>query len=214
MAPELIPALLCHNEESFRTRLEDVDGLVEWVQIDVIDHTLYPNQSWADPVVIETWPIQSNLELHLMVSDPGSIIHAWKDVTNFKRAIWHVEATIDHHALIRETKKQGLEVGLAIAPSTPLDQLFPYLKDIDRVLVLGVEPGKSGQTLIPKTLKTVQELSSIHHHPIIAFDGGVTDETLPHILKAGAEAICAASLIFNHPPIHERLEEIRGRMTK
>lgn len=214
MAPELIPALLCQDEETFRERLELVDGLVDWIQLDILDNTLYPNTCWADPAVIETLPIQSNLELHLMVSDPGSIIEAWKDVTNFQRAIWHIEAPIDHHALIRHAKAQGLQVGLAIAPNTPIDQLLPYLKEIDRVLILGVEPGRSGQPLVATALKTVQTLSSMDAHPVIAFDGGVADETLPRILKAGADAICAASLIFNHPPIDQRIEEIRGRLAK
>ena len=212
MVPELIPALLCQDEDAFRERLALVDGVVEWIQLDILDGTLYPNTCWADPAVIEAWPIQSNLELHLMVADPAAAIAGWEGVMNIQRVIWHIEAAIDHKALILEAKKRGYQVGLAIAPSTPIDQILPYLKHIDRVLVLGVEPGRSGQTLIPMSLKNVQTLASIERHPVIAFDGGVADNTLPSIVNAGVEAICAASLIFNHTPVDKRIEEIRDRL--
>ncbi len=214
MAPELIPALLCQDQDTFLSRLELIDDLVDWIQLDILDSTLYPNQCWADPVVIETLPIQSHLELHLMVANPQAMIETWKNVINVQRVIWHIEASVDHKTLIRDVKKSGYQVGLAIAPSTPLERLLPFLKEIDRVLVLGVSPGKSGQTLIPSALKTVQDISSLEHHPVIAFDGGVSDATLPRILTAGAEAICAASLIFDHPPIPERIEEIRGKLAR
>jgi ribulose-phosphate 3-epimerase len=214
MAPELIPALLCENETSFRDRLMLLEQEVPWVQIDVLDGTLYPNQSWADPNIVSAWDIHPSLELHLMVQDPEFIIDQWKNSLNFKRAIWHIEANIDHAALIQKVHNMGREVGLAMAPNTPLEALTPYLENIDRVLILGVEPGWSGQTLIPKTLEKVQALKTRSPHPVIEFDGGVTDETLEGIIQAGAESICVASLIFKHPPVVERIRAIRAKLEK
>ncbi len=214
MVPELIPALLCPDEASFHDRLKMIDSEASWVQIDILDGTLYANQSWADPHVVSDWDINTSLELHLMVADPARVINTWEIVPNFRRAIWHIEAEIDHASLIQTIRNSGRQVGLAIAPNTPLEKLLPYLPDIDRVLVLGVEPGWSGQPLVPATLDTVRSLNQQTPHPTISFDGGVTDETLPSIIKAGAESICAASLIFNHPPIPERLQEIRAKLEK
>ncbi|MBP6945341.1 hypothetical protein KBD61_03385 [Patescibacteria group bacterium] len=214
MAPELIPALLCQDETSFHDRLKMVESEVPWVQVDILDGTLYANTSWADAHVISTWHINTSLELHLMVEDPAHIISTWNTVTSFRRAIWHIEAKIDHTSLIQAVRNTGREVGLAIAPSTPLEKLTPYLADIDRVLILGVEPGWSGQPLIPTSLEHVRQLQKQTPHPTISFDGGVTEETLPGIIKAGAESICASSLIFNHPPIPERLQEIRAKLDK
>lgn len=212
MAPELIPALLCQDEASFHDRLKTIDLETSWAQVDVLDGTLYANQSWADPHVISNWKINASLELHLMVEDPSHVISAWEVVPNFRRAIWHIEADINHASLIQAVRNSGREVGLAIAPSTPLEKLLPYLSDIDRVLVLGVKPGWSGQPLIPATLDTVRALKQQTPHPIISFDGGVTDETLSGIIRAGAESICASSLIFKHSPILERLQEIRAKL--
>lgn len=214
MAPELIPALLCQDETSFHDRLNLVDTEVPWVQVDILDGTLYANHSWADPHVISTWHLNTSLELHIMVEDPAHIINTWNIVPTFKRAIWHIEAKIDHASLIQSVRNAGREVGLAIAPSTPLEILTPYLADIDRVLVLGVEPGWSGRPLIPASLEHVRHLQKQTPHPIISFDGGVTQETLSGIIHAGAECICASSLIFNHPPIPERLQEIRAKLEK
>ncbi len=214
MAPELIPALLCQDETSFHDRLSLVDAQAPWVQIDILDGTLYANHSWADPHIISTWHLNSSLELHIMVEDPAHVIDTWNIIPTFKRAIWHIEAKIDHASLIQAVRNTGREVGLAIAPSTPLETLSPYLADIDRVLVLGVEPGWSGQSLIPTSLERIRQLHQQIPHPTISFDGGVTEETLPGIIQAGAESICASSLIFKHPPIAERLQEIRAKLEK
>lgn len=214
MAPELIPALLCENETSFRDQLTLVEQEVSWVQIDILDGTLYPNQSWADPNVMSAWDIRPSLELHIMVQDPERIIEQWKNSLNFKRAIWHVEANIDHAALIQKVRDMGHEVGLAIAPSTSPDALTPYLESIDRVLILGVEPGWSGQALIPETLEKVHVLKTRSPRSMIEFDGGVTDETLEKIIQTGVQSICAASLIFKHPPVTERIKAIRAKLQK
>lgn len=212
MARELIPALLCDDQETMAAKLVALQGLVDWAQVDVLDGTLYANQSWYEASFFQTQSLSFSLELHLMVNDPETIIESWKDVPSFKRAIWHIEAPIDHEALIKRVHGMGLEVGLALAPSTPIDRLTPYLHDIERVLVLGVEPGWSGQPLVPGALDTVRTLSRQDSHQVIAFDGGVSDATLPQILEAGVEAVCAASLLFNHPPLDQRIREIRAKL--
>lgn len=212
MAPELIPSILCQTEKEVHERLNSITDLVEWVQLDVLDNTLYQNITWADPDVVKTWNLACAIELDLMVADPGKAIEAWKDVSSFKRAIWHIEAPIDHRALIKEVRLLGKEVGLSLAPDTDIATLEPYLSLVDRILVLGVQPGWSGQTLIAKTIETVHKLTSRTPHPVIAFDGGISDDTLPVLLEAGVEALCPNSLIFKHPPIKERIEAIRARL--
>jgi ribulose-phosphate 3-epimerase len=119
---------------------------------------------------------------------------------------------IDHHALIQYTRSLGKEVGLSIAPGTRIEALTPYLNLIDRILVLGVNPGWSGQAMIPSTLETVRALISTTPHPVIAFDGGINDDTIDALLEAGIEAICPNSWIFKHPPIKERIEMIHGKL--
>lgn len=212
MAREFIPALLCQDRETMEKKLEALQGLVEWAQVDVLDGTLYANTSWYEAAFFREHPTSFLLELHLMVNDPEAVIQDWKDVPGFKRALWHVEAPIDHRVLIERVHELGLEAGLAIAPSTPIDRLIPYLEDVERILVLGVEPGWSGQPLVQKSLETVRFLSAQTTHPVIAFDGGVSEETLPELLNAGVEAVCAASFLFNYPPLHERIAEIRAKI--
>lgn len=194
------------------TKLNALQGLVDWAQVDVLDGTLYANQSWYEASFFQTQSLSFSLELHLMVNDPAAIIESWRDVPSFKRVIWHIEAPIDHEALVKRVHGMGLEAGLALAPSTSLDRLTPYLHDIERVLVLGVEPGWSGQPLVPRALDIARALSQQHSHPVIAFDGGVSDATLPQILEAGVEAVCAASLLFTHPPLDQRIREIRAKL--
>lgn len=214
MALELIPSILLQEETSVRTRIESLQNLVEWIQLDVLDNTLYSNTSWADAGVIREWNLSCKLELDLMVADPEKVIENWKDVAAFQRAIWHIEADIDHKFLIDHVRSLGREVGLSIAPGTSLQKLEPYLSQIDRVLILGVKPGWSGQAMIPETLKTVQALTECQPHPVIAFDGGINEETFAQIVIAGAQALCPNSWIFQYPPVQQRLEEIRAKLEK
>ena len=214
MAPELIPSILLQDEASVRERMASLNGLIDWAQVDILDNTLYTNTTWADPAIIKTWNTPYKLELHLMVTDPKLHIEAWKEVPAFQRAVWHIETDIDHHALIQYTRSLGKEVGLSIAPGTRIEALTPYLNLIDRVLVLGVNPGWSGQAMIPSTLETVRALTSTTPHPVIAFDGGINDDTIDALLEAGTEAICPNSWIFKYPPIKERLEMIHGKLNK
>lgn len=212
MAPELIPSILCQTEDEVRTRLQLVENLVDWVQLDVLDGSLYANHTWADPGVVGGWRVTCSLELDLMVSNPRQWIQAWRQVPAFGRAIWHIEAPIDHQALIHEVREMGKQVGLSIGPGTPLSALEPFLPSIDRVLVLGVKPGWSGQNLIPETLNTVRSLAHHPSRPLIAFDGGITEDNLSLLMEAGVQAICPNSLLFQHPPLPERVAYIRAKL--
>jgi ribulose-phosphate 3-epimerase len=92
---------------------------------------------------------------NLICKDPARVIEEWKSVARCKRIIWHVEAPIDHLDLILKCKDMGKEVGLSISPKTSLIELAAFLHRIDVVLVMGVEPGSSGQSMLPETVDRV-----------------------------------------------------------
>lgn len=191
----LIPAILVQSEAEAFERLASI-GKLTWIQIDALDGTLYPNTSWFDAKAVARRKPSPDIELHLMVMDPSAILDAWKNVRALKRVIWHVEAPIDHEKLIQRCHRMKREAVLAIAPQTPIRALLPYLGAIDGVLVLGVEPGFSGQSLIRSTLKKVRDLKKIAPSLPIGFDGGVNKTTIDVLKKAGVDRFCVASALW------------------
>lgn len=205
MNTEIIPAILVQDQQTLIERIKLVEGLAMTVQIDCMDGHFVPNRTWYEAKPIDT---TLGIELHLMVSDPRSVIEAWRRIPQLERAIWHVEIPTDHTAIIAECRELGIECGLAVSPETPIEKLLPYLDDIDEVLVLGVKPGWSGQTLIPATLEKIAAIKRLNTGIRIGFDGGITADNLKLIIAAGAERLNAASVLFETPDPRATLRAI------
>ncbi|MFZ2803850.1 MAG: hypothetical protein WA001_01370 [Patescibacteria group bacterium] len=193
---QIIPAILVHDEADFLQKLDIAENLSPIIQIDVLDNTLYPNTSWCDLTKIAALPAHASFELHLMVEDPEPLIHAALQIASIKRLIWHVEAMGDHRELIRLCHATEREAGLALAPKTPADTLQAYGETLDEILILGVNPGFSGQELIPETIENAHAVHAAWPNIPLAFDGGVTRESIPFLREAGVSRFCAASAIF------------------
>lgn len=200
MTLELIPALLVNSEEHALVQVTKLGDYSGWIQIDILDGTLNRFSAFSDPDALGLLLPKNPIELHLMVSDPLLHMKEWQRVltpTQSKRAIWHIEAMVDHGGLIEYCLNNNWECGLAIGPNTKIEALRPYLDRVNEILVLGVHPGQSGQQLIPKTLDTVRALKL---HPdrqfVIGFDGGINGQNILDVKAAGVERFCLASAIF------------------
>jgi ribulose-phosphate 3-epimerase len=205
---EIIPAILAQDEETFRARLKIAEALAPCVQIDILDNTLYPFASWCEPAALKAIETKAKLELHLMVSNPKRWLNELRGLQNLKRAIWHIEAHVDHAELILMCQDWGLEAGLAIAPKTPLADIEPFAEMVDEILVLGVEPGRSGQTLDPETIKRAKAIALSYPNAAVGFDGGVTRENAGALREAGITRLCAASSIFGAEDPKAAYEEL------
>lgn len=206
---EIIPAILVKDEDAFLNRLRVVDGLVEWIQLDVLDGTLYPNTSWCDFEVLKQEAMTSKLELHLMVEDPEPFIQKALEIESIGRIIWHVEGMGDHRELLERVRSQEKEAGLAISPNTPAAAIEPYRGQLDEILVLGVQPGFSGQPLLPETVEKAKQLHTSFPDTPIGFDGGVQQESIPQLKAAGVTFFCASSAVFNAEDPVATLEALR-----
>lgn len=195
---EILPAILAHTSEEALQQLRVAQDCSPWIQWDVMDGHFVPNTTWYDAEQIQTWTIKSRLELHLMVRDPKRVIDAWKNVPKFKRVVWHIEAPIDHEALMMQCKAMGKDVGLAISPKTSILQLTPYLEYLESVVIMGVEPGFSGQPLLPETADRIRTIKGLNKELVMSVDGGVNAKTLLGLAKAGAKRFCMRSAVFEH----------------
>lgn len=197
----IVPAILVHNQNAFLEKINQVEiqRLASIYQVDVLDHTLIAQTSYYDAEQIAKITSLPNFELHLMVNNPLPIIEQWcKFISTLKRVIIHAEIPQNLRALIKHLKTlEHLEIGIAINPETPISVIDGLEDKIDLLLIMGVQPGASGQTFIGQTiLKKIKEAHFQFPALSIAVDGGITPKNAKKIIHAGAGELCVGSAIW------------------
>ena len=187
----------------------------EMLHIDVMDGHFVPNITFGVPVTACLRP-QTNLilDVHLMLSEPIKYISAFSeagaDIITF-----HVEADSDPSEVISEIHRMNKRAGLSLKPSTPAKAVYPYLKDVDMVLVMTVEPGFGGQKFRMETMEKLSDLSQrckkIGYPVDFEVDGGINASTAPVVIENGANILVAGSAVFGQPDYSAALEGLRGK---
>ena len=171
----------------------------DYIHIDIMDGKFVENKTWTYGEIKKIVSYSRlPLDVHLMVEKPERYIEDYA-MLNTSYLTFHIEAVKDVNEMIDNVKNYGLKVGIAINPETPSNELFPYLKDIDEVLVMGVHPGKSGQSFIettPDKIKEIKdEITRQNLNTIVSVDGGINDETALLCKEAGVDMLVSASYL-------------------
>lgn len=198
---EIIPAILVHTEAEFHANLEKVAPFASLVQLDVVDGEFAPNLTWGESRVVRSIQSGVRFEIDLMVSNPGKVVGDWAlPATPISRIYFHQEAAAgEEEMIINRVKEVGIEVGMSLVPETPLDDIYPYLHELDAILLLGVTPGYQGQEFQTSVLDNIRTLHASHPGLPIEVDGGVKPDNIREIAEAGARRVAVGSYIFEHP---------------
>ena len=139
----IIPTILVKTKKDFLANINKIKNLLNWAQIDVMDGKFIPQTTFTDTELINNFS-KLNFKIHLMVADPENHIEPWAKA-GAKKIIFHIEAAKHPLELIDKIKKYKMLAFTAINPETPLKAIKRLLKEIDGVMIMGVNPGPQGQ---------------------------------------------------------------------
>lgn len=188
---------------------------VDRIQIDVMDGRFVPNITFGGVAVRALRPLtRLILETHLMVEPPEDFIETFAQA-GADTVIIHQEATPHLHRAIQQIHALGKKAGVALNPSTPACLLSEVLGDLDLVLVMTVNPGFGGQKFIRETLPKIREIrSQIQARGLdceVEVDGGISSETAPLVVEAGADVLVAGSSVFGvQDGVRTAIERLRA----
>lgn len=210
LSVSILSADLAHLADQVKLVEPHADAL----HIDVMDAHFAPPITFGPVVVASLRPVTDlRLHGHLMVDVPegqfDELAQAGMDIVSF-----HVEAVDDPAPVIRKARGAGMGVGMTVSPETPVDQLYPYLEDLDDVMVMSVHPGWAGQTFIPEALPKLETLrAEIDRRGIaidVEIDGGVKLENAKRCVDAGANVLVVASGIYHADDVVGAAREMKA----
>ena len=215
---EVIPGIFEKDFQRIAERAALIAPFVDWIHIDIADNRLVPNSSFLDPspfkkLIQETG---KKFELHMMIENPLEISGSWIGV-GFKRLLIHIESVLKFDGgsskvenEMRRLKLEKIEVGLAVDKETNIEEVFPYLDDVDCVLIMTIQAGFSGQQFIPEMLDKVRVIRERKPDLPIEVDGGINDETAKMAVVAGATRLVSTSAIFNTEDVGEAILKLKN----
>ena len=181
----------------------------DWVHVDVMDGHFVPNITIGVPVVASIRKITSlKLDVHLMIENPEKYIEAFAkagaDILTF-----HYEAVNDISGIIKLIKSFGVKAGMSIKPKTSPDVTMPYLKDLDLLLVMTVEPGFGGQKFMSDCADKISVIKkNASENLIIQVDGGINAETARICTSYGANSLVAGNYIYKSGDIKSAIQSL------
>ena len=221
MSIRVAPSILAADFARLGEEIALVEGAgADLLHLDVMDAHFVPNLTFG-PLVIEAVNRLSELFLdtHLMITDPDryldDYVKAGADRINFHlEPFTEAEREARAFRIIERLEGAGVQPAIAVNPETPVETVFPYLERLDAVLIMTVDPGFGGQSLIPECVEKipplVEAIARAGREVEIGVDGGVTPDNAGEVAGRGAGMLVAGSAVFRASDPAEAIRRIRA----
>ncbi len=219
MKIEISASILSADFTRLREEIDSItDAGVDSLHFDLMDGHFVPNLTFG-PLMLRTMKKLTGMPFsaHLMVENEDRYIDECV-ATGANTVIVHSEASIHLHRSLQYIRKCGARAGVAVNPSTPLTFL-PYVADtLDEILIMTVNPGFAGQSMIKSVLPKISEaralIESMEKDIVIGVDGGVNKDTISEVISRGATCVIMASALFGSEDRKAFVRGIREKAVK
>lgn len=211
---KIAPSMLSADFSRLGEQIEAITGAgADYIHVDVMDGHFVPNISFGASVMKSLNGISSApYDVHLMIEDPDKYLEDFvtdrtEYITVHQEACPHLNRTIQHlHSC-------GVKAGVALNPGSPICLLDEVLEEADMILIMSVNPGFGGQSLIPSTLKKIQKLAALRKQEgykwTLEIDGGVNLKTISDVSASGVDIMVAGSAVFGTEDLGGSVKELR-----
>lgn len=212
IAPSILSADIARLAEEVKAVM---DAGADMIHFDVMDNHYVPNLTFG-PIVCQSlrnhFP-QTTLDVHLMTTPVDELINQFAKA-GANRISFHPDATIHIERSLALIQSHGCQAGIALNPATPIDCLKWIAHRLDFILVMTVNPGFGGQSLIPSVLEKIKLIHQQFPDIPVCVDGGVDEKNIRQIAQLGASQFVAGSAIFKSNNYSATIEGMRRELEK
>lgn len=201
-------------KDNFNQNIKKLDNTsTNYIHIDIMDGKFVDNTSFTFDEIKNVTNISNKpLDIHLMVENPTKYIEQYKTL-NPEYITIHYEIE-NFEKYVKEIKDNNIKVGLSIKPKMDVDDIIPYISNVDLILIMSVEPGYGGQKFIESSLDKISRLKDYIKanklNTIIEVDGGINEITSKKCIEAGVDILVSGNYITSNENYEEQINKLKS----
>ncbi|MEO0067155.1 MAG: hypothetical protein RJB63_280 [Actinomycetota bacterium] len=212
MSARINPSILSADFVNFERDFGTIANC-DLIHVDVMDNNFVPNLTFGLPMVARMQQISPKpLDIHLMIANVDNWAGGYAE-TGAYSVTFHAEASENPVALARKLRAIGARAGVAIKPGTDVEPFLEVLHEFDQLLVMTVEPGFGGQSLIEDTLAKVskarRKIDAEKLDIWLQVDGGIDESNIERVASIGADTFVAGSAVFKADDRAKQIDHLR-----